>query len=110
MASSSTYFDPGMRERLRRRLLKQRMALATLLAEVVSGKDRTSVLQALGILGPGIRPDEALCEALDRVERRRVLLVSDDARYGCCELCGADLGADALEQMPWADRCRAHAA
>lgn len=110
MAPSSTYFDPGMRERVRRRLLKHGMVLRSLLAEVVSGKDRTAVLQALGILRPGTRPDEALRTALDRIERRRVLLVSDDARYGCCELCGHDLGTVALEEAPWTDRCRAHAA
>lgn len=110
MASSSTYFDPGTRERLRRCVLKRSMALTTLLAEVVSGKDRTSALEALGFLKPGIRPDEALRTALDRVERRRLLLVSDDARYGCCEICGVDLGAPVLAQAPWADRCRAHAA
>jgi hypothetical protein len=110
MAPSSTYFDPGMRERVRRRLLKHGMILRSLLAEVVSGKDRTSVLQALGILRPGTRPYEALRTALDRNERRRVLLVSDDARYGCCELCGDDLGAAALAEAPWTDRCRAHAA
>lgn len=82
----------------------------TLLAEVVSGKDRTAALEALGFLKPGIRPDQALRAALDRIERRRLLLVSDDARYGCCEICGSDLGASVLEEAPWADRCRAHAA
>lgn len=110
MAPSSTYFDPAMRERLRRRVLKHGMALRTLLAEVVSGKDRTSVLRALGILRPGTRPEEALRKALDRIERRRLLLVSDDARYGCCEICGSDLGVPELEEVPWADRCRGHAA
>jgi hypothetical protein len=110
MAPSSTYFDPAMRERLRRRVLKHGRALTTLLAEVVSGKDRTPLLEALGVLTPGTRPDEALRKALDRIERRRLLLVSDDARYGCCEICGIDLGVPALEEVPWADRCRAHAA
>jgi hypothetical protein len=110
MAPSSMYFAPAMRERVRRRVLKYGRALTTLLAEVVSGKDRTSVLQALGVLRPGTRPEQALRDALDRIERRRLLLVSDDAGYGCCEICGIDLGGPALEEVPWADRCRAHAA
>jgi hypothetical protein len=110
MAASSMYFDRAMRERIRRRVLKYGMALTTLLAEVVSGKDRTSVLQALGVLSPGVRPEDALRKAIDRIERRRLLLVSDDARYGCCEVCGSDLGGPVLEEAPWADRCRAHAA
>jgi RNA polymerase-binding transcription factor DksA len=99
-----------MRERLRRRLLERGTILATLLAEVLAGKDKASALQALDVLRPGIRPEEALRKALDQVEHRRSLLVSDDDRYGCCEICGVDLGPAALEEMPWADRCHAHAA
>lgn len=110
MPPSSTYFDPDRRERLRRRLLERGSILATLLAEVLAGKDKTSALRALGVLRPGIRPEEALRKALDQIERRRLLLVSDDARYGTCEICGIDLGAAALEEMPWADRCPAHSA
>jgi RNA polymerase-binding transcription factor DksA len=110
MPPSSKSFDPEMRERLRRRLLQRGSILATLLAEVLSGKDKSSALQALGSLRPGIRPEEALRKALDQIEHRRLLLVSNDDRYGCCEICGIDLGAAALEEMPWADRCPAHAA
>ena len=91
-------------------MLERGTILATLLAEVLAGKDKTSALLALGVMRPGIRPEEALRKALDRIERRRLLLVSDDARYGCCEICGIDLGVPALEEAPWADRCRAHAA
>ena len=110
MPPSSRYFDPERRERLRRRLLERGSILATLLAEVLAGKDKTSALRALGVLRPGIRPEEALRKALDQIERRRLLLVSDDARFGTCEVCGIDLGAPALEEMPWADRCPAHSA
>lgn len=91
-------------------MLQRGTILATLLAEVLAGKDRTPALLALGVLRPGIRPEEALRKALDQVERRRLLLVSDDDRYGSCEVCGIELGAVALEELPWADRCLAHAA
>src|SRR5262245_23563693 len=106
----SSRFDPAMREWLRRRLLERGSVLATLLAELLAGKDKRSTLQALGVLRRGIRPEEALRMALDQIERRRLLLVTDDDRYGSCEICAIDLGAAALGEMPWADRCLAHAA
>lgn len=91
-------------------MLERGSILATLLTEVLAGKDKTTALRALDVLRPGIRPEEALRKALDRIERSRLLLVSDDARYGTCEICRIELGAAALEEMPWADRCPAHSA
>jgi hypothetical protein len=44
------------------------------------------------------------------VARRRVLLVSDDDRFGCCEICSYDLGAAALDETPGCDRCSARLA
>lgn len=91
-------------------MLGRRSILAGLLGDVLTGKDRTSTLQALGILRPQVRPADALREALDRIERRRLLLISSDDRYGSCEICASDLGEAVLEQLPWADRCPLHAA
>ena len=102
-------FDPETTERLRRGLLHRGRDLAELLAEVLAGKDKRSALAALLASKPGIRPEEALRKALDDVERRREMLVAGDARYGRCDVCGADLGTIALGEMPWADRCAAHA-
>ena len=48
--------------------------------------------------------------ALDQIDRRRALIDADDDRFGRCDICGVDLGAGALGEMPWADRCQAHAA
>jgi RNA polymerase-binding transcription factor DksA len=59
---------------------------------------------------PGLRPEEAVRQALDQVEGRRRLLDAGDDRYGRCEVCDVDLGALALGEMPWADRCAAHVA
>lgn len=103
-------FDAFTKERLRRHLLHRGGTLATLLADVLAGKNKQGSLAALGILRPGMRPDEALRDALGKVEARRRLLVADDERYGCCDVCGLDLGLVALDQMPWADRCTAHGA
>lgn len=109
-AAHAERFDEATRERLRHRLLHRGATLATLLADVLSGKDASPALAALGLLRPGIHPQEALRRALDQVERRRNLLVVGDDRYGRCDVCGADLGVSALDELAWADRCAAHAA
>jgi hypothetical protein len=102
-------FDPATVAGFRRELLLRGRTLAGALAEVLAGK-RPPQLAALLAEKPGLRPEEVLRLALDQVERRRVLLDADDDRYGRCETCGAELGAAALGEMPWADRCAAHAA
>lgn len=102
-------FDPDVRGRLRRDLMRRGLTLATLLSQVLAGQ-RPPALAALLAARPGMRPEELLRLALDQVEARRKLLDTGDDRYGRCDACGVDLGAFALGEMPWADRCAAHAA
>jgi RNA polymerase-binding transcription factor DksA len=102
-------FDPDMMARLRRDLMRRGLTLATLLSQVLAGK-RPPELAALLAQRPGMRPEEVLRLALDRLEARRKLLDNGDDRYGRCDACGVDLGAATLGDMPWADRCQAHAA
>ena len=95
---------------MRRALLDRGAVLAALLADVLAGKaseDRVS--EILGGGKPGMRAEEKLRSALDQIEHRRQLLDADDDAFGRCEVCGEDLGEAALVEMPWADRCRAHA-
>lgn len=100
-----------LRIRLRRGLLDRGRVLATLLADVMAGKRIEARLGPLGVEGkPGMRPAEKLRLALDQVEARRRLLDAGDERFGRCDDCGVELGELALQEMPWADRCRAHAA
>jgi hypothetical protein len=95
--------------RLRRQLLDRGRVLATLLADVLSGKANTSRIAALGITGkPGMRPEEKLRWALDLIEARRKLLDAGDDRFGRCEICEVDLGDSSIDELPWADRCQAH--
>jgi len=101
--------DPATLARLRATLMGRGQTLATLLADVLAGKQPPE-LAALLAARPGMRPEEVLRLALDQVESRRGLLDRDDDRYGRCDVCGVDLGVAALGEMPWADRCRAHAA
>jgi hypothetical protein len=102
-------FEPDVRERLRRDLMGRGLTLATLLSQVLAGK-QPAALAVLLAARPGMRPEEVLRLALDHVEARRKLLDSGDDRYGRCDACGVDLGPAALGDMPWADRCGAHAA
>jgi hypothetical protein len=83
--------------------------LATLLAGVLAGKQPPG-LEALLTARPGKRPEEVLRLALDQVEGRRALLDAGDDRFGRCRVCQTALPLVELEQMPWADRCREHAA
>jgi RNA polymerase-binding transcription factor DksA len=100
--------DPPTLVRLRRDLVRRGATLAGMLAEVLAGKQPPQ-LAALLAQKPGIRPEEALRLALDQIEHRRRLIDADDDRYGRCDVCGVDLGVAALGEMPWADRCAAHA-
>lgn len=93
---------------MRSELLLRGRTLATLLADVLAGK-RPPSLAGLLAAKPGKRPEEVLRLALDQVESRRRLLDADDDRFGRCDVCGVDLGEAALGEMPWADRCQAHA-
>ncbi len=102
-------FEPVVKQRLRRAILDRGRVLATLLAEVLAGKPIDEA-RLLGMGKPGMRPAEKLRWALDQIERRRILLDSDDDAFGRCDVCGTDLGELALGEMPWADRCRTHMA
>lgn len=103
--------DDPLRSHLRRGLLDRGRVLATLLADVLAGKRIEARLGPLGVIGkPGMRPEEKLRLALDQIEGRRRLLDAGDDRFGRCDDCGEELGELALAEMPWADRCRAHAA
>jgi RNA polymerase-binding transcription factor DksA len=102
-------FVPEQVTRWRREMMRRGQSLATLLSEVLAGK-QPPALAALLEGKPGARPEEVLRRALDQVEGRRKLLDAGDDRYGRCDVCGVDLGAAALDELPWADRCAAHMA
>lgn len=103
-------FDADTLTTFRRGIMKRGHTLATLLAEVLGGKKSASAIAAMGITKPGLRPEEALRMTLDAVEGRRKLIDANDDRFGRCDVCGDDLGAAALGEMPWADRCAKHSA
>ncbi len=105
----TTRFDPATRAAIRRGLMRRGQALATKLAELMAGADGDRLVRALGLdAKPGARPEEIVRAALEQVEAQRRLLDADDDRFGRCDACGVDLGAPALLEVPWADRCQAH--
>lgn len=101
-------FEPFVLAPLRRDLMQRGLNLATLLSQVLAGKEPPA-LAAMLAAKPGKRPEEVLRLALDQVEARRKLIDAGDDRYGRCDICGVDLGVMALTEMPWADRCAPHA-
>ncbi|MGE0398887.1 MAG: hypothetical protein AB7T06_19415 [Kofleriaceae bacterium] len=103
-------FDEDTLRTFRRGIMKRGQTLATLLADLLAGKKTAASVAAMGIQKPGMRPEEALRMTLDAVEARRKLIDAGDDRFGRCDVCGEDLGAAALGEMPWADRCATHAA
>ena len=96
------------RAALRKAIMARGKTYATLLSQVLAGK-RPPELASLLSGKPGMRPEEVLRAALDQVESRRRLLDAADDRFGRCDHCGTDLGLARLREMPWADRCEAHA-
>ncbi len=100
-------FPPEAVQRLRANLMQRGQFLATLLQEVLSGKQPPQLGAIPG--KPGMRPEEKLRMALDQVEGRRTLIDADDDRFGRCDVCGKDLELPGLEEAPWVDRCAAHA-
>ena len=101
-------FDSDTRQRLRRALLDKGMALATALTDLMAGKaDKTRAAELPSAARkPGMTPIERLRAYLNHVEACRQRLDADDDSYGRCDVCGDDLGLTALQEMPWADRCR----
>ncbi len=101
-------FAPAALATIRRALLRRGQNLSELLAQVLAGKQPPQ-LAALLSGKPGMRPEEVLRMELDQIDARRRLIDADDDRFGRCDVCGTDLGEAAMIEVPWADRCPAHA-
>jgi len=102
-------YEAATLAKLRHDLMLRGRTLATVLSEVLAGKQPPQ-LAALLSAKPGMRPEEVVRRALDQVEGRRALLDAGDDRFGRCDVCGIDLGLPVLGEMPWADRCVEHVA
>ena len=104
-------FSPEDHARLRARLMQRGGDLAAKLSEILAGQDGDTVVATLGLsTKPGARPEEILRRALDDNEQLRRWLDDGDPRYGACGVCATPFSIEELRELPWADRCRAHAA
>jgi len=78
----------------------------------------------MGAVSFGKRVGEGTSQAVERIAQvdaakkldaklrdvGRALEKLDDGTYGTCDVCGAPIGRERLESIPWAVRCIDHAA
>ena len=78
----------------------------------------------MGAVSFGKRVGEGTSQAVERIAQvdaaktldaklrdvGRALDKLDEGTYGTCDVCGAPIGPERLEAIPWAVRCIAHAA
>ena len=95
------------RRGLKRKLLKKGQELASMLADVLAGKAPAGLASLAG--KPGERPEEKLRRYLNVIQSR-VDAINAGGAYGNCEPCGAEIPFAELDELPWADTCRACAA
>ena len=93
---------------LKKALLAKGRDLSDKLAALMAGK-RVTIDELLNPK-PGETPEERVRRYLDEVDRRIKAIARGDGSYGRCAACDAPLAYAELEQLPWADRCRACAA
>lgn len=99
-----SHLDDRQRQQLRKQLLKKGAELNEKLVGLLAGQ-AVAVSHLLEPTKPGERPEERLRRFLDLVDRK--LHALQDGSYGHCSACAVALPFVELEQMPWADLCRA---
>lgn len=104
----SSHLSDLERAVLRRALLKKGAELNEKLVRLLNEQGRSPA----GVAGandvPGESPVEKLQRFLALVDTRIKTLRSGAlSRFGHCERCDAPISFTELEQLPWADRCRA---
>jgi len=105
--------EPAQLQAYRAALLAKMGELSRELERLLSGEK--SILATLRIPGGGGGSDQEdpidrLRKYLEFIKSKLRHLLDDDGRYGLCEHCGAALSKPELDEMPWADTCRACAA
>ena len=100
-----SHLDADQLAGLKKALLAKGRDLADKLAQLMAGK-RVQVEDLLAPK-PGETPIERIRRYLGEVDRRIKAIADRPASYGRCDFCDAPLPFAELEQLPWADRCRA---
>lgn len=101
-----THLSAAQLDQLHHALLKKGAEVNDKLVRLLSGEN----VDAEGLLAaqPGERPAERLRRFLELIDSKIQASRPDShTRFGACEHCGTPLPFPELEQMPWAQRCRA---
>ena len=90
-------------EALRKKLLAKGQELATKLSQLLEGKSPGGLDQLDA--EPGETPEEKVRRYLAVIQSR--LTAIREGTYGKSAHCGAELSFAELDELPWADACRA---
>ena len=100
----ASHLDEKQLQQLRKQLLKKGAEINEKLVGLLAGQD-VHIPHLLEPVKPGERPEERLRRFLNLIDRK--LHEIQGGTYGQCSECGAALPFVELEQMPWAEMCRA---
>ena len=104
----SSHLDARQLALLHRALLEKGAELNARLVQLLNNEGGDRVLTPGVRPKPGERPVERLRRFMALVDSKiQASRPSAAASYGRCESCEAPLSFIELEQLPWADRCRA---
>ncbi|MFO0579938.1 MAG: TraR/DksA C4-type zinc finger protein [Polyangia bacterium] len=101
-----THLEPAQLDQLHRQLLNKGAEVNEQLVQLLNG-ERVS-LEGVLAARPGEQPAERLRRFLTLIDAKIQASRRDSlTSYGACERCGAALPFTELQQVPWAERCRA---
>jgi RNA polymerase-binding transcription factor DksA len=90
---------------LKRRLLKKGSEINEELTNLMSGKRMRLAEGEIPVAKPGETPIERLKRFLNLVDRKIKSVAA--GTYGRCDECREPLPFESLDELPWADTCRA---
>ena len=102
--------SPGLRRRLTEQLAHTRAEMHGRREAAAPGGERPGFGKRAGDYVAQVvddRTNNQLADSLaaTAVALERAIALLDEGRYGRCEVCGAEIGAERLEAVPWAARC-----
>ncbi len=105
--------DPAQLQRYQRAIVAKMGEVNRELSRLLESEDGSLATMKIPGLGGGSDdedPVDRLRKYLEFLKERLRHIIDDDGMYGRCVHCGEPLTKPELDQMPWADTCRACAA
>ena len=108
VGTMSSHLEPEQLASLHKALLRKGADLNEQLVQLLNGQGNQAALST----EPDAKPGETVIDRLRRfmaIVDSKIQASRPDSKtaYGRCENCGAPLSFAELEQLPWAERCRA---